>query len=235
LGYLPYLAARGVECHYVESAARVSGPSLTGRLLRWVPKVRVYTQYVHWADEHWYYGGSGFDCFEAVTTRRSLGDVVRVVVTVGTATEFPFRRLIVPLAALLAVDGPLQRATGRPVEVLWQTGGTPVADLPIHPTPFMPAAELTAALAQADIVISHAGTGSALAALNAGRFPVLATRRRRYGEAGDDHQYELASELERRGLAVYRDAGSITVDDLLETLCISIQRPASPPPFTLQP
>ena len=31
LAYLPYLAARGVECHYIESAARVGGPSLTGR------------------------------------------------------------------------------------------------------------------------------------------------------------------------------------------------------------
>ncbi|MGH3709105.1 MAG: glycosyltransferase, partial [Pseudonocardiaceae bacterium] len=37
LGYLPYLAARGVECHYIESATRVSGPSLTGRVLQWVP------------------------------------------------------------------------------------------------------------------------------------------------------------------------------------------------------
>ena len=45
LGYLPYLAARGVECHYIESAARVSGPSLTGRILRRVPRVRTYTQY----------------------------------------------------------------------------------------------------------------------------------------------------------------------------------------------
>ncbi|HEX2297736.1 MAG TPA: glycosyltransferase family 28, partial [Pseudonocardiaceae bacterium] len=34
LGYLPYLAARGVECHYIESATRVRGPSLTGRILQ---------------------------------------------------------------------------------------------------------------------------------------------------------------------------------------------------------
>ena len=66
LGYLPYLAARGVECHYIESAARVSGPSLTGRILRWVPRVRTYTQYRHWSDAHWHYGGSGFDAFEPV-------------------------------------------------------------------------------------------------------------------------------------------------------------------------
>ena len=45
LGYLPYLAARGMDCHYVESAARVNGPSLSGRLLRRVPGVQTYTQH----------------------------------------------------------------------------------------------------------------------------------------------------------------------------------------------
>src|SRR4051812_5485724 len=44
IGYLPYLAARGVECHYIESAARVSGPSRTGRFLRYVPGVHTHTQ-----------------------------------------------------------------------------------------------------------------------------------------------------------------------------------------------
>src|SRR6478672_2687119 len=67
LGYLPYLAARGVECHYIESAARVGGPSLTGRILRWVPRVKTYTQYRGWSGPHWRYGGSGFDAFTAVT------------------------------------------------------------------------------------------------------------------------------------------------------------------------
>ena len=52
LGYLPYLAARGVECHYIESAARVEGPSLTGRILRWVPGIRTYTQYRRWSGRH---------------------------------------------------------------------------------------------------------------------------------------------------------------------------------------
>src|SRR6476646_3332863 len=49
LAFLPYLAALGVECHYIESAARVVGPSLTGRLLRRVPTVHTYTQHRHWS------------------------------------------------------------------------------------------------------------------------------------------------------------------------------------------
>lgn len=231
LGYLPYLATRGVECHYIESAARVNGPSLTGRLLQWVPGIRMYTQYRHWAGTRWRYAGSVLDGFEAVDEPRAPGAVVRVVVTVGTATEYPFRRVFAHLAPLLAQDGPLEQAVGAPLEVLWQTGGTPVDDLGIDPTPFLPATSLTAALQKADIVVSHAGTGSALATLEGGRFPLLVTRDHARGEAGDNHQRELAGELSRRRLGLYRDVGSITVDDLLATMATTVRRTSMPPPL----
>ncbi|MGH3901380.1 MAG: glycosyltransferase, partial [Pseudonocardiaceae bacterium] len=126
LGYLPYLAARGVECHYIESATRVSAPSLTGRVLQWVPGVRTYTQYPRWADRWWEYAGSVFDGYEPVGVARVPVGVARVVVTVGAATQYPFRRLFEHLAPLLAPQGALAQATGLPVEVLWQTGDTPV-------------------------------------------------------------------------------------------------------------
>ena len=88
--YLPYLAARGVECHYIESAARVGGPSLTGRILRRVPRVRTYTQYRHWSGRalalrrqrlrRLRAGGRG-------RARSATG--CSVVVTVGTARGVP--------------------------------------------------------------------------------------------------------------------------------------------------
>jgi UDP-N-acetylglucosamine transferase subunit ALG13 len=234
LGYLPYLAARGVECHYIESAARVSGPSITGRILRWVPGVRTYTQYRHWSGPHWHYGGSVFDAYEPIPAERELGDRIRVVVTVGTAAEFPFRRLMLALAKLLGPGGELEQTTGRPVDVLWQTGCTPVDDLPLTPTPFLPAADLAEALAAADIVVSHAGTGSALANVAAGRFAVVATRVAEFGEAGDNHQQQLAEELVARGLAVHRQPTEITVEDLLSTLSTSVRRVSDVPPFELK-
>jgi UDP-N-acetylglucosamine transferase subunit ALG13 len=233
LGYLPYLAARGVECHYIESAARVGGPSLTGRVLRWVPRVSTYTQYRHWSGPHWRYGGSGFDAYEPVPGDQPLGDRVRVVVTVGTAAEFPFARLIRALAPLLAPGGDLERATGRPVEVLWQTGCTPVDDLAVAATPFLPAADLAAALEAADVVVSHAGAGSALANLAAGRFALVVSRKAGYGEAGDDHQQELAEELTARGLATHRAPEEITVDDLLSTRKHAVRRLPTVAPFLL--
>lgn len=234
LGYLPYLAARGVECHYIESATRVSGASMTGRVLQWVPGVRTYTQYQSWADQRWQYAGSVFDGYESVALAREPDAVIQVVVTVGAATQYPFRRLFDHLVPLLAPEGALAQATGLQVEVLWQSADTPVDDLPIQATPTLPAAELGAALAKADIVISHAGTGSALAALDAGRFPILAVRDPARGEQVDDHQHQLATELARRRLAMHRDAQSITVDDMVEALGISVRRTASPPPFDLQ-
>jgi UDP-N-acetylglucosamine transferase subunit ALG13 len=234
LGYLPYLAARGVECHYIESATRVAGPSLTGRVLKWVPRVRTYTQYQSWADHRWGYAGSVFDGYESAAMSREPDAMVRVVVTVGAATQYPFRRLFEHLVPLLAPDGALSNVTGLPVEVLWQTADTPVDDLPIHATPALPAAELDAALSKADIVISHAGTGSALAALNAGRYPILAIRDPARGEQVDDHQQQLATELARRGLAMHRDAQAITIDDMMEALDISVRRTTSPPPFELR-
>jgi UDP-N-acetylglucosamine transferase subunit ALG13 len=234
LGYLPYLAARGVECHYIESATRVSGPSVTGRVLQWVPGVRTYTQYQSWADSRWQYGGSVFDGYESAVVARDPDAVVRVVVTVGAATQYPFRRLFEHLVPLLAPEGELARLTGFPVEVLWQTADTSVNDLPIQATPALPAAELGAALAKADIVISHAGTGSALAALDAGRYPILAVRDPARGEQIDDHQHQLATELARRKLAMHRDAQAITVDDMVHALGMSVRRTASPPPFELR-
>ncbi|GAA4842877.1 glycosyltransferase [Saccharopolyspora rosea] len=232
LGFLPYLAARGVECHYIESAARVNGPSLTGRVLRWVPGVRVYTQYPHLAGGRWGYGGSQFDIYRPVRIDRPFGDLVRVVVTVG-ASVYPFRRLIESLVPLLAPDGELHRATGLPVEVLWQTGPAPVDDLPIQTKPFLPITHLAEALAEADLVVSHAGTGSALLSFGAGKAPLVVTRERRFGEAVDDHQRQLATELHRRGLVHHREIGAITVDDLLAARSTAVRTCQEPQPFQL--
>lgn len=229
LAFLPYLAVRGVECHYIESAARVDGPSITGRLLRRAPGVRTHTQYPDRADSTWRYVGNVFDAFEPEAATWSPGETLRVVVTLGTAQEYPFRRLLESLAPLLEPRGDLERATGLPVEVLWQTGPTPSDDLGIQTTPFLAAAELAQHLRDADIVVSHAGTGSALANVAAGHYALVVNRSGRHGETVDDHQVELARFLAGRGLALHREADEVTVDDLLTCLRTRIRkRPVAP-------
>jgi UDP-N-acetylglucosamine--N-acetylmuramyl-(pentapeptide) pyrophosphoryl-undecaprenol N-acetylglucosamine transferase len=53
-----FIAARAlrVPSYYIESAARVEGPSATGRLLRLLPGTRLFTQYPALADRRWAYG-----------------------------------------------------------------------------------------------------------------------------------------------------------------------------------
>ena len=150
---------------------------------------------------------------------------MRVVVTVGHGGGVPVPPADGALAPLLAPGGDLEQATGRPVDVLWQTGCTPVDDLPIDATPFLPAADLTAALAEADIVVSHAGTGSALANLAAGRFAVVVQPGRgASARRATTTSAELADELTARGLAMHRAPEEITVDDLLATRTHGVRR-----------
>ncbi|RZT87876.1 UDP-N-acetylglucosamine:LPS N-acetylglucosamine transferase [Pseudonocardia sediminis] len=234
LGYLPYLAARGVSCHYIESATRVSGPSVTGRLLSTYPAIRVYTQYRHWAGRRWSYAGNIFDDYEVLAKASTRSDRFRVVVSVGIATGYSFRRLIDHLIPILRAGGRLEQRIGLPVEVTWQTAGTPTDDLPIETRETVPSDELGELFASADAVVCHAGTGSAVAALQQGRRPILAPRLPSVGEIQDDHQVQLAEELSSRGLAVARDASAISVDDLIAARDVRVRSRTDVPEFLLR-
>ena len=202
LGYLPYLAARGVECHYIESAARVSGPSLTGRILRWVPGVRTYTQYRHWSGGH-------------VALRRQRVRRLRAGAgrarspAIGSGSSSPWARppssrsggscsrwrsCSAPGRAAGAGHGPARRGA------VADRRAPPSTTCRCTPRRSCRPRSSPSALAAADIVVSHAGTGSALANLAAGRFAVMVSRAAEFGEAGDDHQRQLADELAARGL-----------------------------------
>ncbi|HEY6551134.1 MAG TPA: hypothetical protein VIY71_08050, partial [Solirubrobacterales bacterium] len=63
---LPFFAlarARRIRCHFIESAARIDGPSLTGRLIGKIQGVNRYSQYRGWKRRGWSFGGSVFDSF----------------------------------------------------------------------------------------------------------------------------------------------------------------------------
>ncbi|WP_432524046.1 glycosyltransferase [Kineococcus sp. SYSU DK006] len=218
---LPTYWARGVPCHYIESATRVDGPSSSGRLLGKLPGVRLYTQHETWSDERWTFEGTVLDGFTA--TRGEPREVRRVVVTLGSSEGYPFRR---PLQRLLEV-------LPEGVEVLWQTGSTAAEDLGIDARRSIPAHELQAAMEEADVVIAHAGTGSTLTTLSSGKLPLLLPRLASHGEHVDDHQSEIAAMLQDRGLAVVRDAGSVTWEDVLETARHRV-RSTSRTPFPLK-
>jgi UDP-N-acetylglucosamine transferase subunit ALG13 len=224
LTFLPLARAKGLPATYVESAARSEGPSMTGRILARVPGVRLGTQYHAWADERWAYVGSVLDGWapaERAPGAEEAAPIRRVLVTLGTI-PYDFRRLVERMLAIVPAEA----------EVTWQTGATDVSGLPIEARALMPGDELEAAIRAADVVVAHAGTGSALAVLGAGRCPLLVPRERAHGEHVDDHQRQIASELAARGLALHRGVEQLTLADLQEAAATRIER-VPPPPLRL--
>lgn len=207
---VPYLAAArllGIPTHYIESAARSLEPSLTGRIIEYVPGVRLYTQYETWTKSRWKFQGSVFDGFEALPKLTAVS-CRRVVVTLGTMQNYGFRR------AVEAVIRALAQLPAYPESVLWQTGCTDLSGLDLPGRVTVPSVELAQAMAEADLVIAHAGVGSALSSLAMGKCPVLLPRLAAYGEHVDNHQLMVAQHLATRGLAVVCDPNRLGVAQL---------------------
>ena len=211
-----------MPCHYIERRQRIAGPSLSARLVRPLPGVHLYTQHRRWARPPWVYRGSVLDGF--VAERREPAPAIRkVVVTVGATQSFGFRSLIERLTTILPSGA----------DVLWQVGPTDVSGLDIDSHVDLPGDELMQAVAEADLVVAHAGVGSSLVALSAGRWPVLVPRRRGRNEHVDDHQVEIAADLAARGLALVREVDELSSEDLVLAASHRVALSSDPPAFVL--
>lgn len=115
-----------------------------------------------------------------------------IFVTLGTH-EQPFGRALDLVAALARRD-----------RLFVQHGTTPprLSLSGVEWTDYLDWEPLFACMRDADVVITHAGVGSAVTAIRAGKKPVLLPRLARYGEHVDDHQLQLAERLAEFGLAV---------------------------------
>lgn len=112
-----------------------------------------------------------------------------IFVTVGTHTK-SFERLVV------AMD---RYAAGTSEEVVIQSGASTYHPQAAHWFDYAGADEVQRLTEAARVVVSHAGAGSILMALHAGKPVIVMPRRKRYHEHGDDHQVELAAALEEAG------------------------------------
>jgi UDP-N-acetylglucosamine transferase subunit ALG13 len=226
--FLGFARRHGLAAHYIESAARSEGLSLSGHMVSRIPGVRLYGQYPGWASGRWQFRGSVVDGF-APGVPGPQRPIDKVVVTFGTQRDFGFRR------ALEAVVRLLPEVCTPSASILWQTGATDTAGLDINGVDSVPRGELDQAVAEADLVISHAGVGSALQTLEHGKCPVLLPRRREFAEHTDDHQRLIAEDLGRRGLAVWADPDDLTAEDLWAAAPMTAVGVSTPPPFLLQP
>ena len=99
-------------------------------------------------------------------------------VSVGNAHQ-PFSRLLNIVSANLH---------SLPQPVVVQHGHTPYSDSRCIARSFLEMLEFDNLIAEAELVILHAGGGGILQALKFGKVPVIATRRFEFGEHIDDHQ-----------------------------------------------
>jgi UDP-N-acetylglucosamine--N-acetylmuramyl-(pentapeptide) pyrophosphoryl-undecaprenol N-acetylglucosamine transferase len=198
--FLPFAFLVGARAVYIESAARTEGPSFTGRVLALLPWVSVFTQFPHNAEGRWQYRYSVFSAVPSTQAPSPLpeGQPSRVLVLLGT-WHFPFNRVVSRIKEICPPG----------VEITWQLGETVDPTLDQHSSDYFPEDELEEMAKQSTMIISHAGVGSALLALHAGVRPVLVPRQRTYGEHVDDHQVQLAHELEKLGVALCREVDEL--------------------------
>ena len=71
------------------------------------------------------------------------------------------------------------------------------------------------AMREADVVVSHAGAGTAIAALEVGKCPVIVPRRLAGGSRLTITRLQIARELGDRGLSISVEADELSYDDLL--------------------
>lgn len=114
-----------------------------------------------------------------------------IFVTVGT--QLPFERLVA------AVDNWSGTKSPKP-EVLAQVGAGRLDYVNLRSVRTLDGAQYSAAVADAELIIAHAGTGSILTALDYGIPVIVMPRDNRRGEHRDDHQMQTARQLETMGL-----------------------------------
>lgn len=217
LAVLPQARLRGIETVYIESATRRDQPSLSGRAMAALPGVTTFSQSSDLASHGWHYLASPWDLYDVTATAPRA--VRSMVVSLGTQSDYGFRRLLERLVPLVPSG----------TEVLWQTGGTDTSGLGIDGRERVPAAEMRTSIRDADVVVAHAGTGIALMALENGKFPILVPRRAKHGEHVDDHQMTIALDLALRDLCISRDADSLKARDLVAAASRIVTKVMNPP------
>jgi beta-1,4-N-acetylglucosaminyltransferase len=128
--------------------------------------------------------------------------VVSTFVSVGNATQ-PFTRLLKAVCEL---------AAQLPQPVFVQFGAAKSFACPgCTGVAFLEMEAFAERVRAAELLILHAGAGSVIHALRAGKTPVVVPRRASLGEHVDDHQLEFSRELQKIGkVFVAHDAATLS-------------------------
>lgn len=113
-----------------------------------------------------------------------------IFATVGSHPTFKFERLLRALETLEGEELDVQYGPGRPPANAAEA------------VPWMSFAEVVAQMERASHVVSHAGVGTILCAIQTGHVPIVFPRLRRFDETVDDHQLDLARKLVGTGRVI---------------------------------
>lgn len=201
--FLVEAARQRIRAKYVESATCTDGPSLSGRILERIPGVSCAAQWP-WGRRGWGQAPCVFDGFTPEDSDRRVDGRRRVLVTLGTHPRYRFDRLVARVA----------RVVNDTDDVVWQLGKTARPSEEAQVVDGLSPECFGRLVAQSDVVIGHAGTGTALKAFQKGKYPILVPRRKEHGEHVDDHQLRLARRLEQLGLALSPEVDELSTKHL---------------------
>ena len=139
-------------------------------------------------------------------------------VTVGNATQ-PFDRLLRTVAELSAKF---------PQPVIVQRGPSTISHRGWEVREFLRMDEFESLIEHSALLIMHAGAGSVIHAVRAGRLPIVMPRRAKYGEHVDDHQVEFATALSSTGHVLLAQDSS-ELSGSIQTALVEPGRPAAVP------
>lgn len=199
---------------YIESITRFDGPSLSGRIVSYLPKTECLSQTRPWGQGKWEKGPSVLSDY-TVQKIVNTKPIVNVFITLGTIKPYRFDRAIEALKEIIPDD----------VSVRLQYGSTSGAS-PAGWTAreMIDDAEFRQNLHWADLVITHAGVGSTLNVLDAGKVPLLLVRESKFNEHVDDHQRELANSMDEVGLANVLDLSDLNWNKMKETANLLVEQ-----------
>lgn len=177
--------------YYFESLTRVVKPSLTGKILELIPTIKRFSPSASNFSSKWKLGPNILENFR-VNSLDVLPPNKRILVTVGTISNYRFDRLIDFVLQIIQPDD----------RVTWQIGCTERSDLPgeVHAT--IPKDYLLKIAKESDVVFSHCGIGTMMDLLEIGVRPMVMTRLTRYQEHIDDHQVEALQIFTKLDLAL---------------------------------
>ena len=183
-----------IDLYYIESVARITAPSLTGKILSLTKSTALYSESPNFDPRKWKAIETLFSVYKKVSNidHKHIHGPLKIFVTVGTVHKFKFDRLVDMVKSIL-VEGD---------QVVWQIGDADSFNLTGIHYRELSDYQIAEKIDWADVVVTHSGVGSILTTLDRGKYPVIVPRFSKLGEHIDDHQFQIASKIANLGLGI---------------------------------